>query len=1491
MLSKKYNGLLQLFILLAVTLCAGRELEARNGLAFEVGLKDLPSEIYGNMIRDQEGFLWFSYYGGIGRYDGYEVKYYKPGENSISGPGAFSIVMDADGIIWILTKDNGLNKYDKDTDTFTHYKHDPNNTNSISSNISDGFCPQRMFVDNQNRLLIGTMGGFDIYDKEAGAFKHYVNDPDNKNSLSNNNVTSVIQGKDGVIWVGTTGGGLNRFDEKTGTWTRYRYDAGSDRGPAGDTIWSLLEDREGTLWVGTWDGGISRFDKESETFLHYRHDPDNPSSLGDNKIFYLYEDSAGNIWVCHKASDVAGIEMFDKEQSKFIRYAADPGNPSSISSNLVSTVYEDPETGIFWILNTQHGVLDKYDKESRKFGLHRHDPSNPDSITSSKVLVMLEDPKERLWISVIGALELYDNTTGTLTHLPYEELDPRMGNLTIAMCAGDDNKMWLLSNRGVLTRFDTVSRKAVKQYTHEPGNPAGIMQSTSTGGNIIEDRDNPEILWIGLSGGMEKFNKNTEEFTHFVHDTDDSATITLGTVWSIYDDGNGFLWVSTFGGLNRFDKQTGIFTRFVHDPDNPDSIGFTKQSQVFEDSFGNFWVAGLANGMDLLDRKTGVFQHFNQENGFPAKGINLTVQEDANGHLWIGTTDLGLIKFDIENRKVVSVYTTSDGLQGTNFWRSYKKKDGQMWFGGAFGVNSFYPDEVKNNKAIPPVVLTSFTQGGKDVNLSKAPERLKEVTLGWKDNFFEFQFAALNYTKPAKNRYAYMLEGRDKDWYYCDNNPSGRYTGLAGGTYTLRLKGSNNDGVWNEEGFSLKINVIPPFWKTLWFFGILAIGILCVIGVSIRHLKKLEFEINRRKLAQKALGESEEKYRVLIENSPDLHFRTDVAGRIFFVSQSIHELFGYTVEEVLGLKTAGELYADPEERIAFLTALEQNGSVVDFEAQFKRKDGSIWWGSTNAHTVCGQAGNILGIEGVSRDVTERKQAEAALKESEKRLKFVLDGSQLGFWDWNIETGKVFRSALWAEMLGYTFEEVEFSDKQWIDLQHPDDRAAARQSIQDHLKGRTPVHKIEYRMRSKDGEYRWILDQAKIVSRDPYGKPLRMSGTHTDITDQKRTADEKSKLEIQLQQARKLESVGRLAGGVAHDFNNMLGVIIGHVDLGYDKVETEHPLHAHLEEVRKAAQRSAGLVRQLLTFARKQIIEPKVLDLNETIESMVKMLWRLIGEDIRLSWRPGADLWPVRIDPSHIDQILANLCVNARDAISDVGEIAIETGKSVFDEDYCAAHTGFIPGEYVRLVVSDSGHGMDNETKDQAFEPFFTTKGVGEGTGLGLATVYGAVKQSGGFINIYSEPGEGTTFTIYLPRHMGDAGKVKEVPAKPIVHGNETILLVEDEPAILNMTTTLLERLGYVVLPASSPGEGVRLAEEHVGKINLLMTDVVMPGMNGRDLSKKLTAIQSNLKILFMSGYTANVIAHRGVLDDGVSFIQKPFSKSDLAAKVRQVFDR
>ncbi|MDZ4198100.1 MAG: PAS domain S-box protein, partial [Kiritimatiellia bacterium] len=390
---------------------------------------------------------------------------------------------------------------------------------------------------------------------------------------------------------------------------------------------------------------------------------------------------------------------------------------------------------------------------------------------------------------------------------------------------------------------------------------------------------------------------------------------------------------------------------------------------------------------------------------------------------------------------------------------------------------------------------------------------------------------------------------------------------------------------------------------------------------------------------------------------------------------------------------------------------------------------------------------------------------------------------------------------------------------------------------------------------------------------------------------KRDVTRETELEAQLRQAQKMESIGRLAGGVAHDFNNLIMGVMGYTELAREKLPPGHPALEDLDEIMLGAARTTDLTKQLLAFARKQTIAPRRLDLNEALAGMLKMMRQLIGEDINLIFSPGASLGSIRMDPGQINQLLVNLCVNARDAISGVGKITIETDNQVLDESFCFHQPDAVPGDYVLFIFSDDGCGMTKDVLEKIFEPFFTTKRVGEGTGLGLATVYGIVRQNGGFIHVYSEPDKGTTFRIYLPRMENSAAEDTETaPVMESPHGTETLLLVEDEKSVRTITTRLLEQLGYRVLTAETPIEAFRMAESHVGPLPLLITDVVMPGMNGRDLALKLSETRPELKTLFISGYSAGIIAQRGILEETVHFLSKPFTRDALARKVREALD-
>jgi signal transduction histidine kinase/CheY-like chemotaxis protein len=525
---------------------------------------------------------------------------------------------------------------------------------------------------------------------------------------------------------------------------------------------------------------------------------------------------------------------------------------------------------------------------------------------------------------------------------------------------------------------------------------------------------------------------------------------------------------------------------------------------------------------------------------------------------------------------------------------------------------------------------------------------------------------------------------------------------------------------------------------------------------------------------------------------------------------------------------------------------------------------------------------------IACDITALKEAKEDLKIFKARLRDTQQLALIGHWELYHQTGELF----WSEEIYRIFEidpsSFDASYQAFLNAAHPEDREKIDQAYTRSLKTGKP-YSIEHRLLMKDGRIKNVQERCK-TEYDAQGNPVKSIGTVQDITENKRIEAENKALQEKILQVQKMESVGRLAGGVAHDFNNMLFVILGNLELVMEGINENDTNYQALNEIQTAAKRSADLTRQLLAFSRQQTISPRPLSLNTVIDDMIKMLIRLIGEDIELKWIPGKNLEQVMLDPTQVDQILVNLCVNSRDAITDSGQITIETHMVCIGDAECRQRPGFKPGEFVTLEVSDNGCGMDKAVQARLFEPFFTTKKPSEGTGLGLATTYGIVKQNKGFINVYSEPGNGTTFRIYFRAYKGDDSN--DHPLKDtsnlVKGGGETILVVEDETMILNFCEKTLNKLGYQVLKADSPHKALSIANRHGSKIDLLLTDVIMAKMSGKELADTLQRDFPSLKILYMSGYTANVIAHRGILSEGVMFLQKPFSREALAKKIRAV---
>ncbi|MGQ9645605.1 MAG: PAS domain S-box protein [Thermodesulfobacteriota bacterium] len=690
--------------------------------------------------------------------------------------------------------------------------------------------------------------------------------------------------------------------------------------------------------------------------------------------------------------------------------------------------------------------------------------------------------------------------------------------------------------------------------------------------------------------------------------------------------------------------------------------------------------------------------------------------------------------------------------------------------------------------------------------------------------------------------------------------------------------------------------------KTTFFISFFLVSIMSFVlayqmrrdqSALLAHQRTLKNEIEERKRAEDALRESEERYRTILENIEDGYYEVDLPGRLTFFNDSLCKILGYAKDEMMGMPN--KQYTDEENRKklyqAFNDVYRTGKPMKGFDWQVFTKDGRKIFGEVSVSLIRDSKGEPIGFRGIARDITLRKQAEEALRTEKQRFERLLENAPFGLILIDQKGDFKYVNAKFVELFGYGLNEIP-NGREWFRKAYPapDYRHHVIETwIQDtNVTGPGENVPRIFTATCKDGTRKIVRFITVQLGTGEYLMSCE------DITHIQRAEEEKAILAEQLRQSQKMEAIGRLAGGIAHDFNNLLTVIRGYTQLSLLELDENDKLRGNLEEIQKATQRASDLTHHLLAFSRRQIMEMKIVDLNVLLKDLDKMLHRVIGEDIQLTYHLSDALGKIRVDPAQMQQVILNLAVNARDAMPCGGKLTIETANAKLDEAYAHTHIGAKPGRYVMMSVSDTGLGMSAEVKERAFEPFFTTKEKGKGTGLGLSTCYGIVKQSGGNIWAYSEAGKGTTFKIYLPRtddSLEDANAEEDRRAE-MHRGFETILEVEDEIEVRKLVAQVLTNQGYTVLEASDGKEALKVVRENAGKkIDLLLTDVVMPGMSGRELAEALGLRHPKMKVLYMSGYTDDAIVHHGVLEEGINYIQKPFTLDALARKVREVLDR
>ena len=785
------------------------------------------------ILQDSIGFMWFGTEDGLNRYDGYTFKNFKPDPdaiNSISGRFITAIVEDQEGYIWIGTRQGGLNRYDPRTEQFKHYRHNDEDPLSLSDDYISA-----LYVDNNNVLWIGTEQGLDLLDRTTDTFKNYAYSPTKPDSLSGKNVTAIHEDSRGRLWIGTSSGGLNQFDKQNEKFIPYQNNPDQADTISDNHVTAIEDAGDSTLWVGTWNG-LNRFDPDRGLFQRYLHSDNINQSIVSNRINALKTDSTGNLWI----GTSNGLDRLSKAGGRFIHYKSDPTFAQSLSNNYIHSIYED-RGGILWF-GSYGGGVNKYDRLRDNFTYYRHNPEDTNSLSGNLVFPIHVDSEGYAWVGTLDGLNRFTWSTGQVIRFKHDEEKPNniASNALYSIYEDHDGILWIGTANG-LDSFDRRTSNFI-HYKRDPDNPASLSANTIF--EVLVDSKNN--VWVGTVAGLDLLDRKTDTFKHYTPQVDNPNSLSGSTVDVIYEDQDGNLWLGTTeNGLNKFNPETEEFTQYHFSPNDKKSLSNDSILSVFQDTRGNLWVGTGGGGLNLYDPNTDSFTYFIEKDGLP-NGVVYGILEDALGYLWL-STNFGISRFDPE-AKTFRNFDAGDGLQSNEFNAGAfaKGKDGEFYFGGINGLTVFHPLSINENPYLPQVTLTSITQDDQLINIASSVETANEIILEWPQNSFEFEFAALSYNQPNKNQYAYYLEGFDPNWHYIDTKRDGRYTNLPGGEYTLHLKAANNNGIWNETPTQIKVNVVPPFWQTVWFRIVLVFALAGVIAIGVRLNTKVIQDRNRQ---------------------------------------------------------------------------------------------------------------------------------------------------------------------------------------------------------------------------------------------------------------------------------------------------------------------------------------------------------------------------------------------------------------------------------------------------------------------------------------------------------------------------------------------------------------------------------------------------------------------------------------------------------------------
>lgn len=781
------------------------------------------------ILQDSRGFMWFGTRDGLNKYDGYKFTVYRndpKNTQTISNNYIFDITESSDGDLWIATWGGGLNHFDRQKKSFTSFRHDSKKANSIAANFIT--CVRE---DKNGNIWIGTeSAGLDMYDKKTGAFTHYKFNSNDSRSISDDFIRTIYEDKEKNLWIGTVHGGLNLFNSNDKTFTRFQHDDAVPTSLSFNDVHNVFEDSKHRVWVGTNGGGIDLFDIKTSTFKHYKNDPRNSNSLCKNEVVAINEDNDNNIWI---GTENGGLSILNPATGAFKTYVYDEVDNTSLSNNSIYDICKD-DKGNMWMGTFSGGI--NYTNQDKQFIHFKHTSLN-NSLSDNNILCIYEDSKKNIWIGTDGGgLNLFDPETGNFTHYKHDPGNPNSicGNYVLNICEDSQQNLWI----GTWGDGVTVFNKDKNRYRHYKNNPA---DPNSLGGNnawhIYEDYE--KNIWIGTyGGGLNRYNARDNSFTRYNFAENKIHGINSDKIYSVFDDKEGHLLIGTDGGgINVFDKATSTFSHYLHDDNNKNTIAGNSVGHVYEDDYGILWIA-TTSGLSSINHTTGIVTNYTIEDGLPSNDV-FGIIGDGRDNLWI-STNKGISKFNWKNRTFKN-YSAVDGLQGNEFKEQAfcKTRSGAFYFGGNNGFNLFYPADIKATPFDPPLVLTGFRISNKEVPvtsdsvnspLQRDITETKSITLPSSTSGIEFEFASLNYTDNEKKRYAYMLEGFDKDWNESSDKRSASYTNLDPGTYTFKVKGLNNEGKWSSHTLSVQLIITPPFWLAWWFKLLI---FLTIVGIYI----------------------------------------------------------------------------------------------------------------------------------------------------------------------------------------------------------------------------------------------------------------------------------------------------------------------------------------------------------------------------------------------------------------------------------------------------------------------------------------------------------------------------------------------------------------------------------------------------------------------------------------------------------------------------------